>query len=173
MYYRLLPYIYTNHYIKTCYINKPRFLKSLFSSVNRLQGLYGGHADLPRSVATFWLLCSFTCPREPLYGNGAILLCLLPHLEHEAQIYGQMECVISTQWNGDAISHAPVKLRLARLDTSTVGLEVEAPFFGDPQPAGPVGQPFPSLWDYEGKEIRTRLTDIFDMQYKEIEWEWI
>lgn len=60
-----------------------------------------------------------------------------------------MECVISTQWNGDAISHAPVKLRLARLDTSTVGLEVEAPFFGDPQPAGPVGQPFPSLWDYE------------------------
>ena len=60
-----------------------------------------------------------------------------------------LEFEIATQWDGVPIDHDSVKVRLRKLD-NCLGLEVDAPFFDDPKPAGLVGKPFPNLWDYEG-----------------------
>jgi len=63
-----------------------------------------------------------------------------------------MEFNIATTWDGQSLNHKAVKIVLS---TATNGrdlnIHVEAPFFNNPpNPGGPVGQPFPQLWDYEG-----------------------
>ena len=57
---------------------------------------------------------------------------------------------IATQWDGKPIDHAPVKLKLQNDSSESISLEIDAPFFDDPKPAGVAGKPFPQLWDYEG-----------------------
>ena len=64
-----------------------------------------------------------------------------------------MEFSISKQWDGEKIDHDPVILKLSTANEGSVCLEVDAPFFDDPRPAGPGGRPFPQLWDYEGTFI--------------------
>ncbi|XP_050722661.1 uncharacterized protein LOC127001687 isoform X2 [Eriocheir sinensis] len=58
---------------------------------------------------------------------------------------------ITTTWNGGALDHAPVSLSLSSSpDQQQLILTISAPFFNDPpSPAGPPGQPFYGLWDYE------------------------
>ncbi|XP_036439561.1 UPF0462 protein C4orf33 homolog [Colossoma macropomum] len=60
-----------------------------------------------------------------------------------------MEFSIQHVWNSDPVDHQPVKIRFSPGDGG-LRMEVCAPFFDDPPaPAGPPGQPFPGLWDYE------------------------
>jgi hypothetical protein len=71
---------------------------------------------------------------------GCVLLRNSPKLEFE----------ITTQWDGDAIDHDPVKFTLYPGAFDSVLLEVSAPFFDDPVPPVPAG-PHWGLWEYEGK----------------------
>uniref|UniRef100_A0A4W5MKB6 Uncharacterized protein n=1 Tax=Hucho hucho TaxID=62062 RepID=A0A4W5MKB6_9TELE len=62
-----------------------------------------------------------------------------------------MEFVISTTWNSLPVDHEPVKVTFSPGDGG-MKMQVSAPFFNDPPgPSGPPGQPFPGLWDYEGR----------------------
>ena len=71
---------------------------------------------------------------------------------------------IATRWNGKPINHAPVKLKLQNDSRDSVSLELDAPFFDDPKPAGVAGQPFPQLWDYEGDyQLFHALSILFEL----------
>ena len=62
---------------------------------------------------------------------------------------------IDKEWNSRPVNHPPIYLSLKWQPGDTfVTFEVDAPFFDDPPaPDGPVGKPFPQLWDYEVAEI--------------------
>ena len=65
-----------------------------------------------------------------------------------------MEFRIAQQWDGAALGHAGIEIRLQPSPAGdAVVMEMNGPFFNDPSnPGGAVGKPFPNLWDYEGKE---------------------
>ena len=66
---------------------------------------------------------------------------------------------IATQWDGSALGHAPVTIALIPAE-GFVRMKVAAPFFNDPgNPGGEPGEPFPGLWDWEGK-IETEKSDV-------------
>lgn len=66
-----------------------------------------------------------------------------------------MEFCIKTTWDSLPVDHKPVKIRFSPGEDGLI-MQVTAPFFNDPPaPAGPPGQPFPGLWDYEGMFICT------------------
>ncbi|KAG7458840.1 hypothetical protein MATL_G00224930 [Megalops atlanticus] len=60
-----------------------------------------------------------------------------------------MNFVIEHTWDSWPVMHDPVNVKFSPGDGGLL-MEVSAPFFDDPKaPAGPPGQPFPGLWDYE------------------------
>ncbi|XP_001631695.3 uncharacterized protein LOC5511257 isoform X2 [Nematostella vectensis] len=59
---------------------------------------------------------------------------------------------IKTEWDGKAISHQPIKIKLSAADSANVRLEVSGPYFGDPAPPCKPG-PCWQLWDYEVAEV--------------------
>ncbi len=66
-----------------------------------------------------------------------------------------MEFQIKRTWDSLPVAHKPVKIRFSPGEDGLL-MQVTAPFFNDPPaPAGPPGEPFPGLWDYEGKFICT------------------
>lgn len=66
-----------------------------------------------------------------------------------------MKFNINHTWDSLPVDHAPVKIRFSPGEDGLL-MQVTAPFFNDPPaPAGPPGEPFPGLWDYEGKFICT------------------
>ncbi|XP_060602806.1 UPF0462 protein C4orf33 homolog isoform X1 [Ruditapes philippinarum] len=57
---------------------------------------------------------------------------------------------IGKSWDGKDLSHQKAEIYLSKGVSNEVVLSVRAPFYNDPPaPNGPVGQPFPQLWDYE------------------------
>lgn len=52
-------------------------------------------------------------------------------------------------WNGTRIDHAPVVVMLGGNENEVI-FSVEAPFFDDPAPDALPGEPFNTLWNYEG-----------------------
>ena len=77
----------------------------------------------------------------------SILLCF------QKLAFLQMEFRIAQQWDGAALGHAGIEIRLQPSPAGdAVVMEMNGPFFNDPgNPGGAVGKPFPNLWDYEGK----------------------
>lgn len=66
-----------------------------------------------------------------------------------------MEFSIDLTWDSKPVGHDPVNIRFSPGDGG-LKMEVCAPFFNDPPaPSGPSGQPFPGLWDYEGKRYHS------------------
>jgi len=66
-----------------------------------------------------------------------------------------MEFYIRHTWDSVPVDHKPVKIRFSPGEEGLL-MQVTAPFFNDPPaPAGPPGEPFPGLWDYEGMFIYT------------------
>lgn len=69
-------------------------------------------------------------------------------------VFGLSHCTsmtfaIKETWNSLPITHDPIKITFSPGDGGLL-MEVSGPFFNDPAaPAGPAGQPFPGLWDYE------------------------
>lgn len=62
-----------------------------------------------------------------------------------------MEFSIEHTWDNKPVAHAPVKICFSPGNRG-LKMEVSAPFFNNPAaPPGPPGQPFPGLWDYEGR----------------------
>lgn len=59
---------------------------------------------------------------------------------------------IKTEWNSKPVTHDPVEIKLQGFEAG-VEMNVTAPFFDDPKPEGPSGQPFYGLWDYEVVEM--------------------
>lgn len=54
-------------------------------------------------------------------------------------------------WDGREITKK-AEVAVRKGPENNVILEVRAPFYNDPAaPKGPSGEPFPQLWDYEGK----------------------
>jgi hypothetical protein len=60
--------------------------------------------------------------------------------------------VIRTAWNGVALAEKDhVHLKIEASQSGGVGVVVDAPLYNSPAaPAGPAGEPFQGLWDYEG-----------------------
>ncbi|KAM4708130.1 UPF0462 protein C4orf33 homolog isoform 2-T2 [Discoglossus pictus] len=78
-----------------------------------------------------------------------------------------MEFKIEHQWNSAPISHEPVTIWLKPADGGLL-MDVSAPFFNDPLgPPGPVGEPFPGLWDYE--VVEAFFLNSKKEQYLEVE----
>jgi len=66
-----------------------------------------------------------------------------------------MQYEITKEWDSTPINHAPVKITLScNTNDDFITALFDGPFFNDPpKPNGPVGKPFPKLWDYEVAEI--------------------
>ncbi|XP_028657509.1 UPF0462 protein C4orf33 homolog isoform X1 [Erpetoichthys calabaricus] len=63
-----------------------------------------------------------------------------------------MEYSIAHTWDSIPVNHNPVTIHLQPGDGGLL-MEVRGPFFNDPPaPAGPPGEPFDKLWDYEVAE---------------------
>lgn len=84
---------------------------------------------------------------------------------------------INTTWDGNPINHRPITLTLEPDRSRNLIISVEGHFFNDPKnPGGLPGQPFPGLWDYEGKAeiliflptFRNLFQLILDIQGKHI-----
>lgn len=61
-----------------------------------------------------------------------------------------MQFVIQHTWDSSPVDHDPIRIIFSPGEGG-LKMQVIAPFFDDPgAPAGPPGQPFPGLWDYEG-----------------------
>ncbi|XP_054723145.1 UPF0462 protein C4orf33 homolog [Uloborus diversus] len=61
----------------------------------------------------------------------------------------RLEFSVTKTWDNQPLDHDPVILRL-RSDGDDVVLDLEAPFFGDPEPPDQEpGSPFVKLWNYE------------------------
>ena len=59
-----------------------------------------------------------------------------------------MDIYIKKQWNGEAIDHDPINIKLTSLDEG-LKINIKAPFFNDPAPNGKRGNPMWLLWEYE------------------------
>ncbi|TRY91162.1 hypothetical protein DNTS_007188 [Danionella cerebrum] len=78
-----------------------------------------------------------------------------------------MEFYIRHTWDSLPVEHKPVRIRFSPGDDGLL-MQVNAPFFNDPPaPAGPPGEPFPGLWDYEVVESFFLNSDT--EQYLEVE----
>ncbi|XP_063615158.1 uncharacterized protein LOC134788213, partial [Penaeus indicus] len=83
---------------------------------------------------------------------------VLPDLPEESSqlwldaIEGIFRYHIKTEWNSIPVTHDPVEIKLQGFEAG-VEMNVTAPFFNDPKPDGPSGQPFYGLWDYEVVEM--------------------
>ncbi|KAM4603758.1 UPF0462 protein C4orf33 homolog [Polymixia lowei] len=78
-----------------------------------------------------------------------------------------MEFVIRHTWDSLPVTHEPVRVNFSPGDGG-LKMEVFAPFFNDPAaPAGPPGQPFPGLWDYE--VVESFFLDSTTENYLEVE----
>lgn len=66
-----------------------------------------------------------------------------------------MDMKIRKQWDSTDIDHAPVEIKLDwNKGDDFLTLHFNGPFFDDPKaPTGKAGEPFPELWEYEGKFI--------------------
>jgi len=68
----------------------------------------------------------------------------------ETNLLPQMEFSIEHTWDSNPVDHDPTRIIFSP-GQGGLKMEVLGPFFNDPAgPAGPIGQPFPGLWDYEG-----------------------
>lgn len=62
-----------------------------------------------------------------------------------------MEFSIENTWNSNPVDHDPIQITFSP-GQGGLKMGVSGPFFNDPAgPPGPAGQPFPGLWDYEGR----------------------
>ncbi|XP_037796591.1 uncharacterized protein LOC119591909 isoform X2 [Penaeus monodon] len=83
---------------------------------------------------------------------------ILPNLPEESSqlwldaVEGIFRYHIKTEWNSKPVTHEPVEIKLQGFEAG-VEMNVTAPFFNDPKPDGPSGQPFYGLWDYEVVEM--------------------
>ncbi|XP_047491907.1 uncharacterized protein LOC125041149 isoform X2 [Penaeus chinensis] len=83
---------------------------------------------------------------------------MLPNLPEESSqlwldaIEGVFRYHVKTEWNSVPVTHDPVEIKLQGFEAG-VEMNVTAPFFNDPKPDGPSGQPFYGLWDYEVVEM--------------------
>lgn len=59
---------------------------------------------------------------------------------------------IATTWDGRPLTSPPVEITLQGFEAG-VEMKVTAPFYNDPAPPGPQGEPFYGLWDYEVAEM--------------------
>ncbi|KAL0204078.1 hypothetical protein M9458_002096, partial [Cirrhinus mrigala] len=60
-----------------------------------------------------------------------------------------MEFQIKHTWDSLPLHHKPIKIRFSPGDGGLL-MQVNAPFFNDPPaPAGPPGEAFGGLWNYE------------------------
>ncbi|XP_071774251.2 UPF0462 protein C4orf33 homolog isoform X1 [Centroberyx gerrardi] len=85
----------------------------------------------------------------------------------ESLPFTKMEYMISQTWDSIPVTHDPVRVRFSPGDGG-LKMEVFAPFFNDPAaPAGPPGQPFPGLWDYE--VVESFFLDSTTENYLEVE----
>lgn len=82
--------------------------------------------------------------------SAAAVVCVLFLALGRDFVAGKLQFSITTTWNGQSVGHDPVKLSLQPAQDGGMLVQVDAPFFNSPPaPAGPPGQPFPGLWDYE------------------------
>ncbi|XP_058629598.1 UPF0462 protein C4orf33 homolog isoform X2 [Onychostoma macrolepis] len=78
-----------------------------------------------------------------------------------------MEFHIKRTWDSLPAAHKPVKIRFSPGEDGLL-MQVTAPFFNDPPaPAGPPGEPFPGLWDYE--VVESFFLNSNTEQYLEVE----
>ncbi|XP_073699132.1 UPF0462 protein C4orf33 homolog isoform X1 [Garra rufa] len=78
-----------------------------------------------------------------------------------------MEFQIKDTWDSLPLDHKPVKIRFSPGEDGLL-MQVNAPFFNDPPaPAGPPGEPFPGLWDYE--VVESFFLNNNTEQYLEVE----
>jgi hypothetical protein len=70
---------------------------------------------------------------------------------------------ITKTWNGSSVDHPPIQLAFSATENG-LNMRVESPFFNDPgNPGGKPGQPFQSLWDYEGiQSINRKCAESFN-----------
>lgn len=76
-----------------------------------------------------------------------ILLLVVP-------IMSQLHFKITTTWNNETVNHEPVNITLdSDIDSSSLQIRIDAPFFNDPiRPSENIGEFF-NLWDYEVAEV--------------------
>uniref|UniRef100_A0A667WA50 Chromosome 4 open reading frame 33 n=1 Tax=Myripristis murdjan TaxID=586833 RepID=A0A667WA50_9TELE len=85
----------------------------------------------------------------------------------ESLPFSQMEFEIKHTWDSYPVMHEPVTIKFSP-GAGGLHMEVFAPFFDDPKaPAGPPGQPFPGLWDYE--VVESFFLDSTTENYLEVE----
>ncbi|XP_059409377.1 UPF0462 protein C4orf33 homolog [Carassius carassius] len=78
-----------------------------------------------------------------------------------------MEFHIKHSWDSLCVDHKPVKIRFSPGEDGLL-MQFNAPFFNDPPaPAGPPGEQFPGLWDYE--VVETFFLNSYTEQYLEVE----
>lgn len=78
-----------------------------------------------------------------------------------------MEFSIENTWDSSPVGHDPTRIIFSP-GQGGLKMEVIGPFFNDPAgPAGPVGQPFPGLWDYE--VVESFFLDSTTENYLEVE----
>ncbi|KAK8744164.1 hypothetical protein OTU49_001028, partial [Cherax quadricarinatus] len=65
---------------------------------------------------------------------------------------GVFRYYITTTWDDVVLTSQPVEVTLQGFEAG-VEMNVTAPFYNDPAPDGPAGQPFYGLWDYEVVEM--------------------
>jgi len=76
-------------------------------------------------------------------------------IQPSSKLDTMLQLAIDKQWDSRPTGHAPVQLKLTwSPGHDFIKLTVDSPYFNDPtSPDGPVGKPFPKLWDYEVAEI--------------------
>ena len=67
-----------------------------------------------------------------------------------------MDLHIHQQWNGEPIQHDPIHMKLEASEDG-LNVQIEAPFFDDPPPAGAPGEPMWLLWEFEGKLVIAKV----------------
>ncbi|XP_016104512.1 UPF0462 protein C4orf33 homolog isoform X1 [Sinocyclocheilus grahami] len=78
-----------------------------------------------------------------------------------------MEFHVKHTWDSLPVGHKPIKIRFSPGEDGLL-MQVTAPFFNDPPaPAGPPGEPFPGLWDYE--VVESFFLNSNTEQYLEVE----
>nr|XP_057922448.1 UPF0462 protein C4orf33 homolog isoform X1 [Doryrhamphus excisus] len=92
-------------------------------------------------------------------------ICMMMHSDSLPNMQVQFE--IQHTWDSRPVNHDPIRI-LFSPGVGGMNMKVSAPFFNDPEaPAGPPGQPFPGLWDYE--VVESFFLDSTTENYLEVE----
>ncbi|XP_061536368.1 UPF0462 protein C4orf33 homolog [Phycodurus eques] len=94
------------------------------------------------------------------------IICMMLSCDSRTNMHAEFE--ILHTWDSNPVTHDPIRIMFS---PGVRGLKMKAigPFFNDPEaPAGPPGQPFPGLWDYE--VVESFFLDSTTDNYLEVEF---